>query len=170
MKLHHIVLRSLALVMLAMPSVETGFGQSTSRQLLDHLRGEWSMKGEVMKKAVAYAAKGEWVLQNQFCSFDMKDAAIPPTYEAILSIGIDSAHNEYVAHWLDSFGGAGARVVAVGPLSAEKIEIVYPYAEGRFRNLFKYDSNKDEWTLLIESEDKDSHWSVFAQYNILRKQ
>ena len=109
------------------------------------------------------------MLQNQFFSLHMKDVAVPPEYEANLYIGIDSTKNQYVAHWLDSFGGAGARVVGVGPLSAEKIEVVYPYAEGKFRNLFKYDSGKDAWTLVIESEGAAGHWSVFAQYGIVRK-
>ncbi|HUI31623.1 MAG TPA: hypothetical protein VLX91_15540 [Candidatus Acidoferrales bacterium] len=74
-------------------------------------------------------------------------------YEASVYIGLDSGKNRYVAHWLDSFGGAGARVVGIGPLSPEKIEIVYPYTEGGFRNLFTYDAQADRWELLIESED-----------------
>ena len=123
-----------------------------------------------MKRPVKYTAEGVWVLQNQFFSLHMKDTAVPPAYEANLFIGIDSTKNQYIAHWLDSFGGAGARVVGVGPLSAEKIEITYPYAEGRFHNLFKYDPDKGEWTLVIESEATDAHRSVFAQYTITRKQ
>jgi hypothetical protein len=100
----------------------------------------------------------------------MKDVAVPPTYEANLFIGIDSSKNQYVAHWLDSFGGAGALVVGLGPLSKEKIEIIYPYSERDFRNIFKYDSGKDEWTLVIESKGIDGNWSVFAQYTVVRKQ
>ncbi|MBI3585551.1 MAG: hypothetical protein HY088_00260 [Ignavibacteriales bacterium] len=128
------------------------------------------MTGTVMKKPVRYTAEGVWVLQSQFLSLHMKDVTVPPAYEANLFIGIDSSKNQYVAHWLDSFGGAGARVVGLGPLSSEKIEIIYPYAERNFRNIFKYNSEKDEWTLVIESEGTDGHWSVFAQYTIVRKQ
>jgi len=163
------VVMSLILTVFTSLFVITGFGQTQSRSLLNHLQGKWQMKGTVMKKPVEYIAEGMWVLQDQFLSLHMKDVEVPPTYEVNLYIGIDSSRNQYVAHWLDSFGGAGARVVALGPLSADKIEIVYPYSEGRFRNLFKYDSRKDEWTLLIESEGNDGQWSVFAQYNLLRK-
>ncbi len=99
----------------------------------------------------------------------MRDVAVPSNYEGSLFIGIDSAKNQYVAHWLDSFGGGGARVVGFGPLASEKIEIIFPYAERNFRNMFQYDSAKDEWTLVIESEGTDGHWSVFAQYAIVRQ-
>jgi len=127
------------------------------------------MTGTVLEKAVVYNAEGTWTLQDQFFSLRMKDAAPHPAYEANLYIGIDSVSNEFVAHWLDSFGGAGARVVGTGPLSGEKIEVVYPYAEGKFRNLFRYDPGKDQWTLLIESEGTGGRWSVFAEYVIKRR-
>jgi len=146
-----------------------GYGQAPSRVLLNHLKGEWDMTGMVMKKPVRYNAEGKFVLKDQFLSFHMKDVAVPAAYEANLYIGIDTSQSQYIAHWLDSFGGAGARVVGVGPFSPTEIEIVYPYSEGKFRNLFNYDSKKDEWTLVIESEGTDGHWSLFAQYNITRK-
>jgi hypothetical protein len=146
-----------------------GYGQAPSGGLLDHLEGGWEMTGTVMKKPGRYSAEGVWILRNQFLSFHMKDAAVPPAYEATLFLGIDSAKNQYIAHWLDSFGGAGARVVGMGPFSTEKIEIVYPYSEGKFRNLFTYDATVDEWRLTIESERSKGHWSPFAQYTIIRK-
>ena len=127
------------------------------------------MTGTVLNKPVKYTAEGVWLFHSQFFSIHFRDVAVPSTYEGNLFIGIDSAKNQYVAHWLDSFGGAGSRVVGFGPLSAEKIEIVYPYSEKNFRNTFQYSSAKGEWTLIIESEDTDGHWSVFAQYTIVRR-
>ena len=126
------------------------------------------MSGTVMKRPVRYNAEGAWILKDQFFSFHMKDAAVPPAYEANLFIGIDSSKGQFVAHWLDAFGGAGSRVVGFGPLSGEKIEIIYPYAEGKFRNTFHFDSALSEWTFLIESEDTGGTWAVFAQYTIKR--
>lgn len=164
------VSRILKFFLLPLLWLATSFGQSSPRVLLNHLQGSWYMTGTVMKKPVQYTAEGVWVLQSQFLSLHMKDVTVPPAYEANLLIGIDSSKNQYVAHWLDSFGGAGARIVGLGTLSAEKIEIMYPYAERNFRNIFKYYSEKDEWTLVIESEGTDGHWSVFAQYTVVRKQ
>jgi hypothetical protein len=127
------------------------------------------MTGTVMNQPVKYAAEGAWTLQGQFLSLHMKDVAVPPAYEANLLIGIDSSKMEYVAHWLDSFGGAGARVVGLGPITAEGIEIIYPYAEHHFRNTFNYSADTDEWTLVIESAQKDGGWSIFAKYRIVKK-
>jgi hypothetical protein len=155
------------LVTLYMLSFLTCMAQDP-RALIGRLQGNWHMTGSVMSTPVVYDAEGQWILDKGFFTLHMKDAATPPTYEATLFIGIDSAKNEFVVHWLDSFGGPGARVVGFGPLSAEKIEIYYPYHEGRFRNLFTYDSLKDQWKLQIESEKTNGQWSTFARYDIVR--
>jgi hypothetical protein len=164
-----LAVRALPFFVFSSLSVTVGYGQAPSPVLLSRLQGTWDITGTVMKEPVRYAAEGAFVLKDQFLSFHMKDVAVPAAYEANLYVGIDSSKDQYVAHWLDSFGGAGARVVGVGPYSPERIEIVYPYAEGRFRNLFRYDLKKDEWTLVIESEGPDGHWSLFAQYQITRR-
>jgi hypothetical protein len=143
-----------------------GFSQSTSGDLLNHLEGKWIMSGSVMGKQVLYIAEGNWVLQNKWLCLHMKDTLMPAEYEADVYMGIDSAKNEYVGHWLDSFGGAGARVTGIGPVSSGKIEIVYPYAEGKFRNLFIFNSLANKWDFVIESEEKDGSWTNFANFSI----
>jgi len=158
-----------SILLLVLISGVAGFGQEAPRQLLGHLAGHWSMQGTVLKKPVEYTADGTWTLQEQFLSFHMKDVSMPPRYEANLLIGIDSARGEFVAHWLDSFGGAGARVVGFGPLAADSVGILYPYAEGRFSNSFGCNRARDTWTLLIESQESTDTWSVFARYAIVRK-
>jgi hypothetical protein len=163
---HRLIMKSIAVLVLA---AAMGFAQSPPRALLNHLQGSWVMTGTVRKIPVQYTAEGMWILQNKFLCFHMKDTASSFGYEANLYIGIDSTRAQFIAHWLDIFGGAGARVVALGPRSAEVIELVFPYAEGRFRNLFKYDLRRDEWTLVIESEDANGRWSLFAQYIIRRR-
>ena len=147
----------------------SGSSQTPSQTFLRHLQGSWMMTGTVRTKPVEYHAEVHWVLQNQWLSFHMEDAASPPKYEANLMVGVDSSKHQYVGHWLDLFGGAGARVVGMGPLSEDKMQIIYPYEEGRFRNLFTYDSTTDTWSLTMESEGKDGHWSPFAQYIATRK-
>ncbi len=160
-------MKKIALLLFA--SIISCFAQNPSRVLLNHLQGNWIMTGTVLAKPVQYRAEGSWILNNQFMAFHMKDTTIPPGYEATLFMGIDSAKNEYVVHWLDCFGGPGARVVGFGPLSGDKVEIIYPYPEGHFRNLIMYNSIKDEWTLLVESEKEHDQWSYFARYTITRR-
>ena len=142
--------------------------QTIPDSLLNKLTGKWTMTGTVGKKPVQYTAQGTWVLQNQFFVLHMNDLTDSPPYEASLFIGVDTAKKEYVAHWLDRFGGAGARVVGFGPRpssSSNTIEIDFPY-ENKFHDVFTYLPSQQEWTLLIEYQKPDSSWNEFARYVI----
>jgi len=161
--------RSSMFICVSLVITQMSNSQIASRELLNHLQGQWVMTGDVLGKPVQYTAEGTWILGNQWFCLHMKDTATPPAYEASLFIGLDSAKNEYVAHWLDSFGGAGARVVGTAPLSAEKVEIEYPYAESKFRNIFTHDPPTDEWFLQIESERTGGTWTHFAKYDLKRR-
>ena len=57
----------------------------------------------------------------------MIDAAKQPTYEADLFIGFDPRAKDYVIHWLDRFGAAGARVVGSGKRSGATLILTLPY-------------------------------------------
>ena len=81
---------------------------------LDALQGDWDMTGTLLGKPVKYHARGERVLQGGFLRLHMIDAADAPTYEADLFLGYDARADDYIGHWLDRFGAAGARVVASG--------------------------------------------------------
>ena len=82
---------------------------SPDNEYLDGLRGEWNMVGTTLGKPVRYHAQGERVLQGGFLRLHMVDAATLPKYEADVFIGFDAKAGDYVAHWLDRFGTAGAR-------------------------------------------------------------
>jgi hypothetical protein len=82
---------------------------------------------------VRYRADGQRVLQGGFMKLHMIDVASPPRYEAAIFIGFDPKAHDYVAHWLDRFGAAGARVVAQGKRVGEQLVITCPYADGPFR-------------------------------------
>lgn len=148
--------------------ITVGSAAESPKKMLDRLKGNWLMTGTVMGDSVVYTARGEWVLQGGFLSFHMKDVSSPPEYEADLYIGLDTSKQEFIAHWLDTFGGAGARVVGTGPFTDALIRIIYPYEGSRFRNTFRYSSPKDEWELDIDSEKGPDHWTPFAHYIISR--
>jgi len=71
-------------------------------------------------------------------------------------------------HWLDRFGAAGARVVATGKRSGEKLVVLFPYAEGAFRNTYEFDPKSRIWSLIIESQAAGGTWSNFATYTLVR--
>lgn len=135
---------------------------------LDGLKGEWDMEGTIGAKSVRYHARGERVLQDGFLRLHMIDAATPPHYEAELYLGYDAGARDYVAHWLDRFGAAGARVVASGTRDGPRLVLLFPYHEGAFRDTFNYHAASGGWSLLLESQAADGAWSRWAVYELTR--
>ena len=135
---------------------------------LDALQGDWDMTGTLLGKPVRYHARGERVLQGGFLRLHMIDVADAPTYEADLFLGYDAHADDYIGHWLDRFGAAGARVVASGKRKGETLVIQFPYAEAAFKDTFVYDPNSRSWSLLIESQKPGGGWSNFAAYTLVR--
>jgi hypothetical protein len=141
--------------------------RSTDNAYLDALQGDWDMTGTLLGKPVKYRARGERVLQGGFLRLHMVDAAEAPAYEADLFLGYDAQADDYVGHWLDRFGAAGARVVASGKRKEEVLVIEFPYAEAAFRDTFVFDPHSRTWSLLIESQAPGGGWSNFATYTLV---
>ena len=78
---------------------------------LARLDGSWDLVGRLGGKPVHYHGVGRRVLHEGWLRLDLADVARPPTYEASVYLGYDAKAGDYVAHWLDRFGGGGARVV-----------------------------------------------------------
>lgn len=131
------------------------------------LSGEWELTGTVQGKPAHYRAHGAWVLNGTWLEFSMRDVATPPAYEAQVYLGYDRSADDYIAHWLDKFGAAGARVVATGHLNGRTLVLAFPYAWGAFRDTLTL-ADAGRGTLLIESQEKDGRWSTFALYQMKR--
>ena len=140
---------------------------ASDNTFLDALQGKWVMTGTLGGTAVQYVADGQRVLQGSFLKLHMIDDHSPPQYEADVFIGFDTKSNDYIAHWLDRFGAAGARVVARGERHGQQLTLLFPYANGAFRDTFRR-QNKDSWSLLLESQARDGSWSTFASYSLIR--
>jgi hypothetical protein len=143
-------------------------GVSPDDAFLNALTGDWSMSGTVTNKPVQYHAKGERVLQGGFVRFHMIDAAPTPSYEADVYLGFDAHQNDYILHWLDRFGAAGARVVGTGQRKGSVLTVIIPYKENDFRDTFEWHEKTATWDLTIESQNKDGSWILFAHYKMVR--
>ena len=143
---------------------------SADNAYLDGLEGDWDMTGTLLGRPVRYHARGERVLQGGFLRLHMIDAADTPTYQADLFLGYDAHQNDFIGHWLDRFGAAGARVVASGKRQGQTLIIYFPYAEAAFKDTFVYDPESRTWSLLIESQAPGGGWSNFAKYTLVRAQ
>jgi hypothetical protein len=133
---------------------------------LDALQGTWVMEGTLGGRPVRYVAEGQRVLLGGFLRLHLTDADSPPKYEAEVYIGFDSVADDYIAHWLDRFGAAGARVVATGKRRDDELVLVFPYTEGAFRDTFTWHADPHSWSLLLESERADGTWATFASYTL----
>ncbi len=135
--------------------------------ILSELAGHWQMSGTIGAKPAHYDAQGDWVLQHGFLRLHMQssepDGTAPP-YEADVFLGYDRRADDYIAHWLDRFGAAGARVVGTGKRHGDQLVVVFPYAEAAFRNTYTLHHASHSWDLLIEAQHKDGSWTTFATY------
>jgi hypothetical protein len=160
---------SIALTSLTAGALGAPAASAPGDAYLDALRGAWVMTGTVMGKAVLYRASGERVLNGAFLCLHMIDAAEPPQYQAEVYLGYDAKADDYIVHWLDAFGAAGARVVGAGHRDGERLIVTFPYAEGAFRDTFTHEPGSGTWTLLLESREADGQWSTFARYALTRR-
>jgi hypothetical protein len=135
---------------------------------LGQLAGNWDMNGTLRGKPVRYHAVGRWLLNDSWLCLTMMDVARPPAYQASVYFGFDAQAGDYIAHWLDQFGAAGARVVGTGKREGGKLVLLFPYAEGAFRDTLSLATDGRTGTLLIESRSKDGSWSTFASYTLTR--
>ena len=126
------------------------------------------MAGTLGGKSVRYFADGQRVLQGGFMKLHMIDAGSRPQYEADVLIGFDAKANDYIAHWLDRFGAHGARVVARGERQGQRLVLIFPYADGAFRDTFTWQPESRSWSLLLESQGGNGTWSTFASYSLIR--
>jgi hypothetical protein len=95
------------------------------------------------------------------------DAAATPIYEADVYLGFDARQNDYIVHWLDRFGAAGARVVGTGKREGSVLTVIIPYKESDFRDTFDWREKSGTWLPTIENQNKDGTWSVFAHYSMV---
>jgi hypothetical protein len=135
---------------------------------LAQLAGDWDLSGAVRGKPVHYHGTGRWVLQGAWLRLSLRELARPPGYEANVYIGYDAGARDYIAHWLDRFGAAGARVVAIGQRDGQTLVLQFPYPEGAFRDTFRLAGDGNSGSLLLESQEKDGTWSTFASYQLQR--
>jgi len=135
---------------------------------LQQLTGRWDMTGTLLGKPLHQRGEGSWLLKDGWLCFTIIDAQVPPAYQAAVYIGFDPKAGDYVAHWLDQFGAAGARVVGTGHRDGRRLVLEFPYREGAFRDTFSMEPDGERGTLLLESQEADGHWSTFASYQLRR--
>jgi hypothetical protein len=135
---------------------------------LAQLVGSWELPGTVRGQPVHHRAQGRWVLNAGWLCLSLTDTATTPAYQAEVYLSFDSQQHDYIVHWLDQFGAAGARVVGRGQRQGQQLVLLFPYAEGAFRDTLTLAADGRSGTLLLESQETDGHWATFASYRLQR--
>ncbi len=159
----------LILAEIAAESVRAETPGDPDNRFLDAMAGDWMVTGTTLGKPIQYTLHGQRVLAGGFVRLDLVDTHNPPAYQADVYVSFDKTKRDYIMHWLDQFGAAGARVVGEGRRDGERLVVDFPYADGAFRDTFTYDPKAQDWHWLLQSQDKNGQWSVFANYTLKRR-
>ena len=133
--------------------------------LLDHLQGQWKLKGSIAGHAAEADLEAVWVLNHQFLKLHEKATTpIPgrPLYEADVYIGYDNTSERYVAHWIDIYGGRFSETMGFGTRSGNNIKFVFEYPDGPFHNTFSWNADSRSWRFLLEQKNDAGKWGVFS--------
>lgn len=136
---------------------------------LAQLAGRWTLTGSVRGQPARYRGDATWVLNGGWLRLALVDRAKPPGYQADVFLGFDAKAGDYIAHWLDQFGAAGARVVATGHREGHTLVLTFPYEESSFRDTLTLAADGSSGTLLLEAQKPDGSWSTFAFYTLARR-
>jgi len=145
-----------------------GRGGRFDDDLFANLEGEWLLTRQIGGREVRNSVSASWVLQHQFLLIRMRDTATPSRYEADVYIGYSYKAQEYVAHWIDNFGGHFS-AVGRGTRKGNAVEFRFEYPDGPFFNTFTWEPETKSWRCHLESVDKSGVRSTFATDTLVRK-
>ena len=133
--------------------------------LLEHLIGDWTVKGVVGTHPVQYRMDGRWTLQHRYVELHMQDVKHRPAqYEARVFIGPDTVSDRVLAHWMDSFGAAYSVPPATGVVHGDSLLLDFPYPTGAFHDSFVFDRARKTWAIRLDTADGKGGWKRFAEY------
>ena len=144
-----------------------GRGGRFEDDLFSNLEGDWLLTRQIGGKEVQNTVSATWVLQHQFLLVRMRDKATPATYEADVYIGYAYGSREYIAHWMDNFGGHFS-AMGRGKRSGNTVEFRFDYPDGPFFNTFTWDPRTRTWRCHLESVGKDGARTTFARDTLVR--
>jgi len=152
------------------------FAQPSASQepLLEHLTGNWILRGAIAGRETTHDVEAEWVLGHEYVRLHEtsreKKAAGEPAYEAIIFIEWDESSSEYRCLWLDSTGGGGlsAQGIALGKRIGDEIAFLFKDKDGSIHTTFAYSKSTDTWQWLIDNE-AGGKVSEFARLKLTRK-
>ena len=128
--------------------------------LLDHLSGNWVLKGIIAGGHVEHDVTAEWVLGYQYLQIKETSrerlANGRPTYDAIVYITFDSSHNQYDCLWLDNTSNAGLSngIIAHAKKEPDQLALLFKFNDhSYFHTTLSYNAAHSSWSWVMTSED-----------------
>ncbi len=139
--------------------------------LLDAFTGSWVLNGIIAGKQTTHDVDSSWVLNHQFVQLHEvsreKTPAGLPQYEAFAFLGWDEKRKQYVAHWMDVFGGGFSSTGYATP-EQDSIHLVFKSNDGDFHTTFAYDSKTGAWRWTMDAE-QSGKLQPFARLRMIRR-
>jgi hypothetical protein len=143
--------------------------------LLNHLIGNWVLRGQIAGKETVHDVAFQWVLDGEYVQMHEvsreRAPAGTPAYEAIVYLGRDPRTQEYRSLWLDNtaYGGFDPAGVGRGKAAADSIAFVFADSPtSGFRTTFLYDRATDSWAWHMDNVDARGR-RPFARVTLTRE-
>ena len=142
--------------------------------LLDHLVGNWVLRGTIVGKRTTHDVAAEWVLGHQYLQLSetsrSKDSKGKADYQAKVFIGWDKRASRYVCLWLDTYGGIFTQSFGHARRAGDSLRFLFddgPHDEV-FQTTFAFDQHADSWSWRLDSE-RAGALTPFARLRMTRK-
>lgn len=142
--------------------------------LADRLVGRWVLRGTIGGEATTHDVTAEWVLAHQYVHIhEVSREKTPegaPQYEAHVYVGWDPQKNQYVAAWLDVFGGISPQSLGRATRAGDSMPFVFLGPDGApaFNNTFAYDRRADTWEWRMDNV-RNGALEPFARVTLSRQ-
>jgi hypothetical protein len=133
---------------------------SVNSPLLDHLAGNWVMRGTIAGQKTTHDINARWVLGHHYLQIHElsreKNSQGQPQYEATIFIGWNEKPPHYSCVWLDVYGGLSPASIGVAALQETQIPFVFKDDKGdtTFTNDFVYHAQADSWEWRMDNVEK----------------
>jgi hypothetical protein len=136
-----------------------GVHASDPLTLLDHLAGNWVLKGTIAGEQITHDIEAHWVLRHEYLELHEtsreKEANGQPAYEAIVLFTWDPKANQYACLWLDSTAGGAltSQTTCRAAPSGDSIPFIFTLsASEQLHTTFTYRNATDTWQWIIDDE------------------
>lgn len=142
--------------------------------LLDHLAGDWVLKGTIDGRQTTHDVQAHWILRHEYLQLHEvsreKDPNGHPAYEAIILVSFDPKADQYACLWLDSTSGGAltSHITCRATPAVDAIPFIFAISPSEsLHTTFTYLGATDKWQWIID-DIKNGKSDRFATVELSR--